>query len=231
MIPELGSFALILALCVSVVQAIVPLWGSLSGRLGWVALAAPAAQLQAALVALSYGCLTWGFIVDDFSVLYVANTSNTELPFIYRISGVWGAHEGSLLLWALILSVWTCAVSLFSRGIPRVMLARVLSVMAMVSVGFLLFILLTSNPFERLFPVPIEGRDLNPLLQDFGLAIHPPMLYMGYVGIWRGHVGCVLGRHSRGHSSLLVSAWVVGGLTTNWAGAVGGFGIRLKMRL
>ncbi|MGB0864987.1 MAG: heme lyase CcmF/NrfE family subunit [Granulosicoccaceae bacterium] len=182
MIPEIGHFALVLALSVTVVQAVIPLWGSLSGRANWVALAPTAAQLQALLVALSYGCLTYSFIVHDFSVLYVANTSNTELPLIYRISGVWGAHEGSLLLWALILSVWTFAVSIFSRGIPSVMLARVLSVMAMISVGFLLFILLTSNPFERIFPVPAEGRDLNPLLQDFGLAVHPPMLYMGYVG-------------------------------------------------
>ena len=182
MIPEIGHFALVLALCVSIVQAIIPLWGSLSGRASWVAVGIPAAQLQAALVAISYACLTYGFLVHDFSVLYVANTSNTELPLIYRISGVWGAHEGSLLLWALILSGWTLAVSIFSRGVPTAMLARVLSVMAMVSVGFLLFILITSNPFERIFPVPLEGRDLNPLLQDFGLAIHPPMLYMGYVG-------------------------------------------------
>mgnify|MGYP000253119051 CR=1 FL=1 len=182
MIPEIGHFALVLALCVSFVQAVVPLWGSLTGRASWVALAAPSAQLQAFLVAISYAVLTWSFIISDFSVLYVANTSNTELPMIYRISGVWGAHEGSLLLWALILSGWTLAVSLFSRGIPSVMLARVLSVMAMISVGFLLFVLITSNPFERLFPVPVEGQDLNPLLQDFGLAVHPPMLYMGYVG-------------------------------------------------
>lgn len=182
MIPEIGHFALVLALCVAVVQAVIPLWGSLSGRASWVALGVPSAQLQAVLVAISYACLTYGFLVHDFSVLYVANTSNSELPLIYRISGVWGAHEGSLLLWALILSVWTFAVSIFSRGVPTAMLARVLSVMAMVSVGFLLFILITSNPFERIFPVPLEGRDLNPLLQDFGLAIHPPMLYMGYVG-------------------------------------------------
>ncbi len=182
MIPEIGHFALVLALCVSFVSAVVPLWGSLSGRAAWVSLAQPSAQIQALLVAISYGCLTYSFLVHDFSVLYVANTSNTELPLIYRISGVWGAHEGSLLLWALTLSTWTFAVSVFSRGVPTVMLARVLSVMAFISVGFLLFVLLTSNPFERIFPVPLEGRDLNPLLQDFGLAIHPPMLYMGYVG-------------------------------------------------
>lgn len=182
MIPEIGHFALVLAVCVCAVQASVPLWGSLSGRAEWVALAVPAAKIQALLMLVSYSCLTWSFIVCDFSVLYVANTSNTELPMIYRISGVWGAHEGSLLLWAFILSIWTLSVSVFSRGIPSIMLARVLSVMAMISVGFLLFVLLTSNPFERLFPVPLEGRDLNPLLQDFGLAVHPPMLYMGYVG-------------------------------------------------
>ena len=126
--------------------------------------------------------MTYSFIVHDFSVTYVANNSNTQLPLLYRVSAVWGAHEGSLLLWALSLSLWTVAVALFSKSIPQVMLARVVGVMGMVSVGFLLFMIFTSNPFERLFPVPPEGRDLNPLLQDPGLAIHPPMLYMGYVG-------------------------------------------------
>lgn len=131
---------------------------------------------------ISYACLTYAFLVHDFSVTYVASNSNTHLPTLYLISGVWGAHEGSLLLWAVILSVWTGAVVLFSRSMPEIMLARVVGVMGMISVGFLLFMLFTSNPFDRLVNPPIEGRDLNPLLQDPGLAIHPPMLYMGYVG-------------------------------------------------
>jgi cytochrome c-type biogenesis protein CcmF len=182
MIPEIGHFALILALCTALVQATVPILGAARGVPGWIALARPAAWAQLLFVAVAYGCLTYAFIVHDFSVSYVAHNSNTELPLLYRISGVWGAHEGSLLLWGLVLAMWTGAVSVFSRSVPENMVARVLGVMGMVSVGFLLFMLFTSNPFERLFPVPLEGRDLNPLLQDPGLAIHPPMLYMGYVG-------------------------------------------------
>ncbi len=147
-----------------------------------MALARPTAFAQFSLVLMSYIWLTVVFINNDFSVLFAATNSNSELPLVYLISGVWGAHEGSLLLWSLILSGWTVAVALFSRSVPRVMLARVIGVMGFVSVGFLLFILVTSNPFERLLPAAIEGRDLNPLLQDPGLAIHPPMLYLGYVG-------------------------------------------------
>ncbi len=182
MIPELGHFALILALCAAIVQAIFPLVGAQRGIASWINVTRPAAQLQFLMLAISYACLTHAFIVHDFSVLYVANTSNSQLPLLYRISGVWGAHEGSLLLWALILALWTAAVCWFSRGVPKAMVARVIGVMGLISIGFLLFILLTSNPFERLFPVPPDGRDLNPLLQDPGLAIHPPMLYLGYVG-------------------------------------------------
>ncbi len=147
-----------------------------------MALARPTAFAQFSLVLMSYICLTVVFINNDFSVLFAATNSNSELPLVYLISGVCGAHEGSLLLWSLILSGWTVAVALFSRSVPRVMLARVIGVMGFVSVGFLLFILVTSNPVERLLPAAIEGRDLNPLLQDPGLAIHPPMLYLGYVG-------------------------------------------------
>jgi cytochrome c-type biogenesis protein CcmF len=181
-IPEIGHFALILALFMAVVQAALPLVGAQRRIPSWVALARPAALGQLAFVAVAFFCLTWSFIVDDFSVSYVAANSNTELPLMYRISGVWGAHEGSLLLWALTLAVWTGAVVIFSRSVPETMVARVLGVMGLVSVGFLLFMIFTSNPFERMVPVPAEGRDLNPLLQDPGLAIHPPMLYMGYVG-------------------------------------------------
>ena len=148
----------------------------------WMQLARPLAYAQLGFVGLSYIALTYGFIVHDFSIAYVAQNSNTSLPIEYLISGVWGAHEGSLLLWILILAGWTAAVAKFSQDIPLSMLSRILSVMGMVSVGFLLFILFTSNPFARLFPMPVEGRDLNPLLQDPGLIIHPPMLYMGYVG-------------------------------------------------
>ncbi len=182
MIPEIGHFALILALCVSLVQTIVPAVGAARGIPGWVAVARPSAYAQLACVMVAYLCLTWAFVTHDFSVHYVAVNSNSALPLIYRISGVWGAHEGSLLLWALVLAVWTGAVCFYSRSIPQAMLARVVSVMGMISVGFLLFMLFTSNPFERLLPAAAEGRDLNPLLQDIGLAIHPPMLYMGYVG-------------------------------------------------
>ncbi|VAW81133.1 Cytochrome c heme lyase subunit CcmF, partial [hydrothermal vent metagenome] len=183
MIPELGHFALILALCLALVQAIFPLIGSLNRTPGWVALARSAAWGQFAFLVLSFAALVHAFLVNDFSVLYVAQHGNTELPAIYKISAVWGAHEGSLLLWVLILSGWAVAVAALTRNLPDEMIARVLSVMGMISIGFLSFLLFTSNPFERLFPVPLQGGDLNPLLQDFGLAVHPPMLYMGYVGL------------------------------------------------
>ena len=182
MIAEIGLFSLILALLVASLQGIVPLVGAVRYRLPWIKVARPAALMQFFLVLLSYACLTNAFINHDFSLAYVAQNSNSNLPLIYLISGVWGAHEGSLLLWALILAVWSGGVAVFSKSVPDRMVARVLGVMGLVSVGFLLFILFTSNPFERQFPVPIDGRDLNPLLQDPGLAIHPPMLYMGYVG-------------------------------------------------
>ena len=183
MIPELGHFALILALCMSLVLATIPMIGSLNNTPGWIALARPATFGQFTFLLIAFGCLINAFLSNDFSVLYVARNGNTQLPDIYKISAVWGAHEGSLLLWALILAGWTLAVSLFSRNLPAEVLARVLSVMGMVSIGFLSFLVFTSNPFERAFPVPLEGGDLNPLLQDFGLAVHPPMLYMGYVGL------------------------------------------------
>ncbi len=182
MIPELGHFALIMALVMALVQSSIPVIGAAKGINSWIAMAKPVAQLQLFFMLVSFAALVYAFVVHDFSVAYVANNSNTALPLIYRISAVWGAHEGSLLLWALTLSIWTGAVTIFSRSIPKDMLARVISVMGMVSVGFLLFMLLTSNPFDRLAMAPVQGRDLNPLLQDFGLAIHPPMLYMGYVG-------------------------------------------------
>lgn len=183
MIPELGHLAMILALCLCLVQATLPLIGAWRGDHQWMSLAQPAAWGQFAFLLFSFICLTYAFMVDDFSVAYVANNSNSALPWYYKFSAVWGAHEGSLLLWALILAGWTFAVAIFSRHLPEEMLARVLAVMGMISVGFLLFLIVTSNPFERLLPnSPADGRDLNPLLQDFGLIVHPPMLYMGYVG-------------------------------------------------
>ena len=183
MIPELGHLAMILALCLAVVQGTLPLIGAWRGDSQWMGLAQPAAWGQFSFLAFSFACLTYAFMVDDFSVAYVAQNSNSALPWYYKFSAVWGAHEGSLLLWAFILAGWTFAVSIFSRQLPEDMLARVLGVMGLISIGFLLFLIVTSNPFERLLPqAPMDGRDLNPLLQDFGLVVHPPMLYMGYVG-------------------------------------------------
>jgi cytochrome c-type biogenesis protein CcmF len=182
MVPELGHFALILALCIALVQSTLPLAGAARGNDAWMALARPAAQAQCLFIALAFGCLTYAFVSNDFSVKYVAEHSNTQLPVAYRIAGVWGGHEGSLLLWVQMLGLWMFAVSIFSRSLPQEMVSRVLSVMGMVAVGFLLFMLFTSNPFERLLPAAADGRDLNPLLQDPGMVFHPPMLYMGYVG-------------------------------------------------
>jgi len=182
MIPEIGQIALILALCLALVQGVLPIFGAEKRRLAWMAIAGPAAQGQFAFVSIALGCLAWCFYANDFSVQYVASNSNSKLPLAYRMSGTWGGHEGSLLLWTFMLGLWTAAVTVFGRRLPREMLARVLGVLGLVSCGFLLFMLLTSNPFDRLFPIPADGRDLNPLLQDPGMVIHPPMLYMGYVG-------------------------------------------------
>jgi cytochrome c-type biogenesis protein CcmF len=183
MIPELGQLALSLALAVAVIQAAFPLVGAQKGNVVWMGLARPAAQAQALLIAFAFGCLTYAFVSNDFSVQYVAQHSNSALPLHYRVSGVWGGHEGSFLLWCLMLSVWMVAVSLFSAHLPEDMTARVLGVMGLMSAGFLAFMLFTSNPFDRLLPPAADGRDLNPLLQDPGMVLHPPMLYMGYVGL------------------------------------------------
>jgi len=182
MIPELGHFALIVALCVALAQGILPLIGAHVRNERWIALARPAAVALNLSLLLAFACLTAAFVQNDFSVAYVAQQSNTQLPLQYRIAGVWGGHEGSLLLWVVMLGLWTLAVAAFSKALPDLMVARVIAVLGLVTAGFLLFILLTSNPFERLLPGADEGRDLNPLLQDPGLVIHPPMLYMGYVG-------------------------------------------------
>ncbi|HZR38383.1 MAG TPA: heme lyase CcmF/NrfE family subunit [Nevskia sp.] len=182
MIPELGHFAVILALGLALLQAIVPLLGFRRRDARLLAFGASAAQGQFLAVAAAYACLTYAFVTKDFSVAYVAENDHSQLPLIYRITAVWGAHEGSLLLWVTILAGWTLAVSVFNRRLPPDMSALVLSILGMVSTGFYLFILLTSSPFTRLVPAAAEGRDLNPILQDPGLAVHPPMLYMGYVG-------------------------------------------------
>jgi len=182
MTPELGHLALILAFLVSLVQGTLPIIGAHRRHAAWTALARPAAQTQFLLVAFAFACLMQAFIANDFSVLYVAQHSNSQLPTAYRAAAVWGGHEGSLLLWLLMLNGWTLAVSLLSRQLPLPMVARVIGVLGLVAAGFLAFMLLTSNPFDRLVPAAPEGQDLNPLLQDPGLIVHPPMLYMGYVG-------------------------------------------------
>jgi len=182
MIPEFGHFALILALLVALAQGTLPLIGAAFDEPRFMAVARPAARAQFLLVALAFGCLAASFVGNDFSVVNVATNSNSELPLRYRVAATWGSHEGSLLLWTLMLGGWTTAVTVFSRNLPQALLARVIAVMGWVSVGFLLFLLFTSNPFERLLPAAPEGRDLNPLLQDPGMVVHPPLLYMGYVG-------------------------------------------------
>ena len=182
MIYELGHVALILALAMALAQSILPLIGAQTGNVAWMSLARPSAWGQFVFMVIAFGSLTHAFVTNDFSVALAAHHSNSNLPLAFRITAVWGNHEGSILLWTLILSLWTLAVSIFSRQLDQRTLARVLGVMGLISCGFMLFTLLTSNPFERLFPVPADGQDLNPLLQDAGMVIHPPMLYMGYVG-------------------------------------------------
>jgi cytochrome c-type biogenesis protein CcmF len=182
MIPELGHFALILALALALVQGTLPLIGAARNTPNFIAVARPAARGQFLFVAIAFACLAYAFLANDFSVTYVASNSNTQLPAHYRFAAVWGGHEGSMLLWTLMLAIWTVAVTFFSRHLPDDLVARVLGVMGLVSVGFLLFILFVSDPFERLLPAAAEGRDLNPLLQDPGMVFHPPMLYTGYVG-------------------------------------------------
>ena len=182
MIPEIGHFLLWMGLGIAVVLGILPLAGAARGNIAWMSIARPAAYLLFGLVVISFICLATSFVQHDFSVLYVASNSNSALPLQYRIAAVWGGHEGSLLLWLLMLCGWMFAVARFSEHLPLPVLARTLSVMGLISVGFFLFTLATSNPFERLFPVPADGRDLNPLLQDPGMVFHPPLLYMGYVG-------------------------------------------------
>jgi cytochrome c-type biogenesis protein CcmF len=201
---ELGHFALILAFTLALVQAFFGLGGAFTQREHWMAAARSAVVGQCVFVAFSFACLAAAFMRNDFSVLYVASNSNSELPMFYRFAAVWGAHEGSLLLWLLILTLWSAAVPLFNRSMNAAFISRVLGVLGLVSGGFALFIIATSNPFERLIPAALEGRDLNPLLQDPALAAHPPMLYTGYVGL-AVPFACA------------VAALIEGRLDTNWA--------------
>src|SRR5438045_4585723 len=204
MIPEIGQFALILALMLALTQATLPLIGTAKVIPQLVAIARPTPPAQVILVTVAFSCLAYSFSSNDFSVLNVATNSNSQLPLQYRLAATWGSHEGSLLLWTFMLTSWMVAVTLFSNHLPSEMIARVLSVMAMISTGFLLFMLLTSNPFERIFPIPADGRDLNPLLQDPAMVAHPPMLYMGYVGF------CVA-------FAFAISALISGRLDATWA--------------
>jgi cytochrome c-type biogenesis protein CcmF len=184
MVAEFGHFSLIIALFIALMQTIIPQIGASIKNQLWMSCARPLVLAQSLFISLSFICLVFLFINDDFSVRYVAENSNTLLPDRYKISAVWGAHEGSLLLWVLILAFWSLAVSMFSSKLPIQMVARVLAVLGLISVGFYLFMLFTSNPFDRSLPFfPTEGADLNPLLQDVGLIFHPPILYMGYVGL------------------------------------------------
>ena len=182
MIPEIGNFSLVVSLFLVVCLGTLPIIGAARDSAVLMGTARTLAYGQFVFIFIAFACLTYAFVVNDFSVLYVAQHSNSQLPVVYRVSAVWGGHEGSLLLWVFILSAWVLAVAVFSRHLPEEMVARVLGVMGLVAVGFLLFMLFTSNPFDRLLPAALDGRDLNPLLQDPGLVIHPPMLYMGYVG-------------------------------------------------
>jgi cytochrome c-type biogenesis protein CcmF len=183
MLAELGHFTLWLALGTALVLGTLPLVGAHRGRRDWMALAAPASGVLFVLAAVAFACLALSFVAFDFSVLYVATNSNRSLPLAYRIAATWGGHEGSMLLWLLMQAGWTVAVARFGGALPEPVRARTLAVMGWLSVGFLLFVLATSNPFDRLVPMPADGRDLNPLLQDPGMVFHPPMLYMGYVGL------------------------------------------------
>lgn len=182
MIIEVGHYALVLSLAVALIVSIVPVVGARRGDAALMALAAPASVLLFGLVTVAFLALAWAYAVSDFSVLNVWENSHSLMPMIYKLTGVWGNHEGSMMLWLLILTLFSALVALFGRNLPDSLRANVLAVQAWIAVAFSLFILLTSNPFIRLMPAPAEGQDLNPVLQDPGLAIHPPLLYLGYVG-------------------------------------------------
>ncbi len=227
MIPELGNFALILALLLAFIQGTLPIIGAARGIPSWIALARPVVQGQFVFIAIAFFCLAYSFINNDFSVINVAQNSNSKLPLEYRFAATWGSHEGSLLLWVLMLASWSVAVSVFSRRLPDDMVARVLGVMGLVSVGFLLFMLVTSNPFDRMLPGAMEGSDLNPLLQDPGMVFHPPMLYMGYVGfsvafafaiaaLLSGQLDATWARWSRPWTTIAWSFLTIGIMLGSW---------------
>ena len=215
MLPEIGHFALVLTLAVACVQLLFPLLGYRFGYRNWIALAKPCARLQFVLLFAAVALLTNAFVQHDFSLLYVAQNSNSALPLPYRISAVWGAHEGSLLLWVFILSAWAFAVTVFDSALPEEFVGLVLAAMAAVSIGFLLFMLFTSNPFERLLEVPTDGADLNPLLQDPGLIIHPPLLYMGYVGTAVAF-GFAIATLIQGRLSAISARWIRPWVVASW---------------
>ncbi|SFW15727.1 heme lyase CcmF/NrfE family subunit [Nitrosovibrio sp. Nv17] len=227
MIPELGNFALILALLLALIQGTLPIIGAARGIPSWIALARPAVQGQFVFIAIAFFCLAYSFANNDFSVMNVAQNSNSKLPIEFRIAATWGSHEGSMLLWVFMLAGWSFAVSIFSRRLPDDMVARVLGVMGLISVGFLLFLLLTSNPFERILPGVPEGSDLNPLLQDPGMVCHPPMLYMGYVGfsvafafaisaLLSGHMDATWARWSRPWTTVAWLFLTIGIMMGSW---------------
>ena len=227
MIPELGNFALILALLLAFIQGTLPIIGAARGIPSWIALARPVVQGQFVFIAIAFFCLAYSFVNSDFSVINVAQNSNSRLPLEYRFAATWGSHEGSLLLWVLMLASWSVAVSVFSRRLPDDMVARVLGVMGLISVGFLLFMLFTSNPFDRMLPGAAEGSDLNPLLQDPGMVFHPPMLYMGYVGfsvafafaiaaLLSGQLDATWARWSRPWTTIAWSFLTIGIMLGSW---------------
>ncbi|MFN7286466.1 MAG: heme lyase CcmF/NrfE family subunit, partial [bacterium] len=182
MIAEIGHYALVLALALALIQSTLPLWGARTGDVALMRIGSTTAAVQALMIALSFAALTHAYVTSDFSLLNVVENSHSLKPMLFKVTGVWGNHEGSMLLWVLILALFGAAVSFFGANLPPTLKATVLSVQAWITVAFLLFILITSNPFSRLDPAPMEGQDLNPILQDIGLAIHPPLLYLGYVG-------------------------------------------------
>ncbi len=212
---ELGHFALILAFSLALVQAFFGLAGSYRKLDNWMAASCSAVAGQLVFTLFAFACLTAAFLRNDFSVLYVANNSNTELPMFYRFAAVWGAHEGSLLLWLLILSAWSAAVALFNRTMSPEFTGKVLGVLGLISAGFSLFIITTSNPFERLLPAALQGADLNPLLQDPALAAHPPMLYTGYVGL-AVPFACAVAALLEGKLDAAWARWVRPWATMSW---------------
>ena len=247
MIAETGHYALVLALALAILQSTLPIWGARVRDVALMRLASPLAVAQFLFVALAFGALSHAYLTSDFSLLNVVENSHSAKPMIYKFSGVWGNHEGSMLLWVLILVLFGAMVALFGRNLPQRLKADVLGVQAMISTAFLAFVLITSNPFARVAPAPLEGQDLNPLLQDPGLAIHPPLLYLGYVGfsmafsfavaaLIEGKIDAAWARWVRPWTLMAwcfltsASRWAPTGPITSSAGAASGSGIRSRTR-